>query len=717
MSTESISPISFYRIRNFGYRRFEGVLPNSLENRILLFDKYPIFDIKDDGLESFPMVIEVNTQYLPSNVINMSDDYYYADRTLYLNPFSTRFFFRTEEEKIGVISKSDASIETKMVDLYADNFKLYNPSIPSFQWNQTKYSDASSEFVEKYVKEDVLINKLKGFLYCYYISMKKNMTKDDVLLCKFTKQLNNVLSAVLTLSECYPTNAQREEIETLTKNINDLFSAKYRMKLDALIKEKSVQYKFPDLRSFIETEVGIDNWCELKKHEINEPVPFSVPIFDFFGARKSDDRNRFLDKYIKPITQNIEEKKNQKEKESDELEKMPKLSQYEICSIDGLNEFVVKVFNEYLKPKYSKNDFLRSRYEFAKTVGIFLRDFLSEKWDKSPQRIYVNSLLKNLNEFSEFSVNSSDSLFLRSFACFCQKGDSDVDKLEDYLIYNEIEDVRIALGLWGCVFGFSDIPKTMTNKFFNSNNINLVETVYKHIFRLIHGIDLNGFHIEQSTFIQRKETELKKNESKISELDCIFTSKSFSNMKDIAKQWYKTEILKLWKGVIDRSFVDGIKKLAERNDIPERTKTKPHDFVSLLTSYLKKEEDKEGLLFTDQEYPLNDFFYCDKKIWQYIVKFLPDKEKLRKALKDDLDWFQSNYKESYLDEKKGKTEGVYKDLPKDNASVIEHYKKYCCYKRDELEKNSPKMRYLAEFYIQADVSNLINQLKNYYQVS
>ena len=45
MSSESVSPASFYSKRGFGHKRFEKVNPNRLDNRIVLYPKYPIFDI------------------------------------------------------------------------------------------------------------------------------------------------------------------------------------------------------------------------------------------------------------------------------------------------------------------------------------------------------------------------------------------------------------------------------------------------------------------------------------------------------------------------------------------------------------------------------------------------------------------------------------------------------------------------------------------------
>ena len=52
LSSESISPCAFYPRRGFGFKRFEKVELNNLDNVILLYDKYPYFDIVDSQIEN-----------------------------------------------------------------------------------------------------------------------------------------------------------------------------------------------------------------------------------------------------------------------------------------------------------------------------------------------------------------------------------------------------------------------------------------------------------------------------------------------------------------------------------------------------------------------------------------------------------------------------------------------------------------------------------------
>ncbi|NBL00124.1 MAG: hypothetical protein EOM50_19365, partial [Erysipelotrichia bacterium] len=100
MASESISPAGFYSQRNFGYKRFDKVKLNNLEKRIILYDKYPDFDINDIELENYPLVIEVTLQHMGEDIIHeYKNGIFYAEETIYLNPFSTKIYFRSKDEK------------------------------------------------------------------------------------------------------------------------------------------------------------------------------------------------------------------------------------------------------------------------------------------------------------------------------------------------------------------------------------------------------------------------------------------------------------------------------------------------------------------------------------------------------------------------------------------------------------------------------------------
>ena len=163
MSSESISPASFYTNRRFGYKRFEKVAPNNLDNSILLYDKYPIFEIDDKELENYPLVIEIDTRSVAEDSIQEKDGFFYSTKTIYINPFSSRIIFRTRMELTATLSKAEPSIESKLIPLYRGQIGVISNDIETFEWFPVDYVDLP-DYDNRAVSFDIALNKLKGML-------------------------------------------------------------------------------------------------------------------------------------------------------------------------------------------------------------------------------------------------------------------------------------------------------------------------------------------------------------------------------------------------------------------------------------------------------------------------------------------------------------------------------------------------------------------------
>ena len=240
----------------------------------------------------------------------------------------------------------------------------------------------------------------------------------------------------------------------------------------------------------------------------------------------------------------------------------------------------------YLNESIEKDKFLAGRYNYARMGGTMFRDVLGDKWENSEERRYVNALLKNINEYTAFDINSSTNLTLKSFAAFFQKGDIEMRKLEDYLTSSGIGDFRMAFSLWGVVFGFADMPKTYTTHLFDSAEQEYIEAIYKFIYKSLFGKDLEGsicpyvepkddepkstlgrfiegvVDIATRPFIGKNEDAKKYPEA----LACVFESDEFGSLSSAAKQHYKKACIECWRGQIDELFiacVQGIKPMAK----------------------------------------------------------------------------------------------------------------------------------------------------------
>ena len=164
LSTEYISPKAFYEKRGFGYARWFTIEENNIDRVILLYDSPHNFERPVSDIEDHPMLIEIDTD---DEYPQISNGIFYSDKTIYLNPWQTKFFFFSDKVKKTVMSLSDSSLETKLIRLYERN--MY---VKQFEGKYSIIQDTApiqTGDIDKFIEEDYITNKMKGLLYGYYI--------------------------------------------------------------------------------------------------------------------------------------------------------------------------------------------------------------------------------------------------------------------------------------------------------------------------------------------------------------------------------------------------------------------------------------------------------------------------------------------------------------------------------------------------------------------
>ena len=736
LSSESISPLSFYVHRKFGYDRFYKVESNNLDNTIILYDKYPVFSIDDSKLENYPVVFEIDTQDTNVEILEFQG-VYLTHQTIYLNPFDTKIIFRNSEERSIVLAKAFPMIDTKLIPLYQGQLVVLSDEIKTFDWCPINVDD-SSDYDNIAVSYDITVNKLKGMLYGYLLGANESSSKEIVALKKMVKELRNVLSAILASPDGRATRFQQQQLDNLYAGINQAFYtlSGAESHINEVISQKIECYKAP---TFVEILKGEGLYQEWFKKQLSQLSLRYYQITPFYLSYQPTDKVSELDRYIDNIERMIQ---TYDVKTKLDISKLPIIQNRRVVEVPEQKEFLPILFNGYMDEVWNGTEFLSSRYEFAKVGGKLLREISGDKWENSPARTYINSLLRNLNEYTEFDFNNTDSDILKSFAAFCQKGESDIDKLRDYLISNGIGDFRIAFALWGLVFGFAEMPKTLTNELFEDQDEQYLSKCYKTIHKQLHAIELQGTldrtrkeekpmgFLQGIKKIGRKVVEslsgksveqIQEADSSIvqgqperkvvpipEELMLVFDSEAFKEISLPAQQYYKKESLALYQGRMDKAYVESLNKL----EYP-KTKGKWQKAIKVLTQRQKREKQKADitLLFPNEDArPSNQFFYLDKETFDCLQAVLPNDKKVLKQFKIDLDWFQDNYQDTYFDEKRGQTEGIYRNNPKDNASVIENFERVL-----KGKLNNPKAPWLRDVYNKIDINMVINKLKELYR--
>jgi hypothetical protein len=113
-----------------------------------------------------------------------------------------------------------------------------------------------------------------------------------------------------------------------------------------------------------------------------------------------------------------------------------------------------------------------TQQEVSQEGGKLLSQLYGNRWKSSFDYSYLIKLYNNVTRYDDFDLKSNESIILRSFAAFVQRGLGEWDKLRDYL--NErnetLPDRRFIYGLYGAVNGFSTLSKTMTDTVDISDN-------------------------------------------------------------------------------------------------------------------------------------------------------------------------------------------------------------------------------------------------------
>lgn len=425
LATESISPKSFYEKRNFGYKRFEKIDLNNFDNVLIGYSKLPLFDIKDEENDNYPLVLEISKNIIKDiEVIGKIDniEIYKISSTIYLNPNKVKFLFLDEEnEKISLI-KAEPSISTKLLPLYKNSIEIYKEN-DSFKLDKRYLIDTENELIDitKRIYLDRNINRIKGFYYCYILG--------DIYT-KFNSQ----------------SKLKQKLYNNISKRQEAIGNNNYQNIIDINEEETGILQKF-----------------------------FYEKIYSFHDVNSQGQR---LSSFINP-----------KDEKSAELYKNIINS---IIEFDEIN---------------NKEEFKNNKLELLKKIGDNFKETFGKK-DKTVE--YIRNLLRHIKNFESFDIDDTDKekYLLKSISYFVLRGD-DLEKLLDFLKENNLKTFKIAFGLWGALFGFSAIPKTISNILFKETTKDTIDIqeFLKDMYIKIHNFDIQeDIKID---FIQKKIIENK----------------------------------------------------------------------------------------------------------------------------------------------------------------------------------------------------------------
>ena len=510
-STESISPKVFYQRRGFGNKRFYPVEANSLDGVVLLYSKYPRYDVEDSELENYPMVIEIESDDYPSGIIKKQVSHsgvevYVSASTIYLNPFHTKIYFDSYAERQGVLTKAAQSLENKFEKLYGanlvvkpqtkkgffDNVKdLFSKNdSDEFEWDSS-YLPTEIDADISNIEQDRKIDRIRGFIYCYLIGANMTVSSDVAELKSLARRMRNTLSAIVNSPTHTPSDLQDESLTKDIKDFNRIYSsidedALYNADIiDMRLSRNPLKLKKQDVIALLESLDVYTEFCsKLHLRRVYDANDLWSCV-EFYSPESYNTTIDTLNSVVRKI-----ELRNISKGQKNEVKELVRIN----------NDGNVNVLDKTVKPEFYDsllNSQIRDEYEAVKNEngideplaiayngGKILQRILGDKWNDSQWAKYINALLSHLQESSAFDLYSIDNDILNSFAAFCQKGDN-IDRLSEYLVQCGFNNYRLAFGLYGATRGFASLPKTFTSTLINGDRDyykSFVLNVYQQLF-------------------------------------------------------------------------------------------------------------------------------------------------------------------------------------------------------------------------------------------
>ena len=213
LSSDSISPESFYYKRSFGNSHWYNIEENCIPNIILLYKSPFKFKRPDSELEDRPVLIAVDSS---EEFISVSDEVVACDHTIYFD-WNTEFIFFSPEDKISALSLSNIGITTKMTFLYKEKRMKVEDYLPikDFHWDVNQIDFAINE---KALSIEYKKNKLQGLLYGYYVGAFLTTTPYNVgCLCS----LKNAYDALVSELSSFLGKIQKKEVLECIKIVKE----------------------------------------------------------------------------------------------------------------------------------------------------------------------------------------------------------------------------------------------------------------------------------------------------------------------------------------------------------------------------------------------------------------------------------------------------------------------------------------------------------------
>ena len=475
LSSESISPKAFYQGRAFGYSRWASIPENPYENSIVLYDQLCSFVRPKSDYEDHPMVVEVVLDDIIIDAFTRLDEHtVLSDRTIYLDPFTTRIFFFSENEKRIALSLSDSSIETKFVRLYQKKILVIAPPVVSYQLPNLSKEVQSLNMAE--IDRDKRINRMKGLLYGYYIGGLLSSSREDVIKLNSQREIQDILAAVLASYDHKATPQQRARLKELYSSLQP--EIPFFTKLSNIVSEKSL---FDAIVSLVRGEYGY----------IHGEFDVDRKISQLLSANPQEGRNPVIEE-INLLIRQTKTVMARKVKPISVMEGQIVVMDGSLLHINlpGLSNSDKVLYTAWINNVLSKDEYSGKISTFKEMLSDDVtrkaKEVFEPEWKGSYPEITLNALRRHVRG-DEFNHVWKEDIY-SALSAVIIRGD-DWQKLLQYMQDKVMTDYRLAFSMYGTINGFANLPRDFTDVLFNRDS-KYIADVYKEFYGQLFGMNI-----------------------------------------------------------------------------------------------------------------------------------------------------------------------------------------------------------------------------------
>lgn len=598
LSSESISPKTFYYKRGFGYNRWFSIPENDMDNVILLYRSLSSFVRIKDEMEDHPLLIEVCLdEEVLSSLRQINENVDCSDHTIYFTPWNTRFIFFSEDDKKVALSLSENSLETKLVRLYLKHIVIEHPN-KQYEILSKSYQ---TQFNEREMKFDQRIDRMKGLLYGYYIGALLSTSLVSIKRLNILREIQNIYAAVLSDEKQRFTGKQYDDFVKLR---------------DELWKETEL---YKDLKKLLEVED--EKLFQARALFMKDGYQKNKDIFFYNGSRMEKLQQNdmlWVKKCIGEEESQIKKEQNLLSPEDSEIvvinRNMEHISEHVISSKIDRNVFKMWI-NEILPLPQYNGKISTFKEDLSDKVTIAAKNVYGEKWTTSSACAFLNSLRRHVR--GEGFYQSWDNNIYSSIAAVITNG-NDWGQLLHFMQKKGMYDYRLAFAMYGTLNGFANLTRDFTDTLYLCNS-EYVRNVYKEFYGQLFGKSIEEYSGDKgnnNAYCVTSDFKL---------LESLFSDKDFLEMKNEAQQYYRTNMLQLYRGKFDEDFWTSVKGLKY-----PKTRTKWQKAVNRWQNAMKvlqtrKEKDKEQNLFSNIKSPERSFILslnCIRDLSEEVIERL-----------------------------------------------------------------------------------------------